>query len=202
MAPPALRSYISFISIALVFTLMMTQPAFAHVSEEGLKGGFISGYIHPLLGWDHVAAMVAVGIWGAFLGRRAIWLLPIVFPFIMVIGGILGMVGVPIPFIVPGIALSSIIIGLAIVFKWRAALWTASIIAGAFAVFHGYAHGQNLPAASNPIAFALGFVLGSGTLHLIGILFSLVERYKWGIKALQLGGVIIALIGVAVLVMA
>ena len=196
-----MRPYFSFLLIALLSSLMMAQPAFAHVSEEGLTGGFISGYIHPLLGWDHVAAMVAVGIWGAFLGRRAIWILPIVFPFIMVIGGILGMVGVPVPFIVPGIALSSIIIGLAIAFKWRAPLWIASIIVGSFAIYHGYAHGQNLPAASNPIAFALGFVLGSGTLHLIGILFSLLDRYKWGIKALQLGGVIIALVGVAVLVL-
>ena len=195
-----MRPYFSFLLIALLSSLMISEPAFAHVSEEGLKGGFISGYIHPLLGWDHVAAMVAVGIWGAFLGRRAIWILPIVFPFIMVIGGILGMVGVPVPFIVPGIALSSIIIGLAIAFKWRAPLWIASIIVGSFAIYHGYAHGQNLPAASNPIAFALGFVLGSGTLHLIGILFSLLDRYKWGIKALQLGGVIIALVGVALLV--
>ena len=195
-----MRPYFSFLLIALLSSLMISEPAFAHVSEEGLKGGFISGYIHPLLGWDHVAAMVAVGIWGAFLGHRAIWILPIVFPFIMVIGGILGMVGVPVPFIVPGIALSSIIIGLAIAFKWRAPLWIASIIVGSFAIYHGYAHGQNLPAASNPIAFALGFVLGSGTLHLIGILFSLLDRYKWGIKALQLGGIIIALVGVAVLV--
>ena len=194
-----MRSYFSFLLIALLSSLMISEPAFAHVSEEGLKGGFISGYIHPLLGWDHVAAMVAVGIWGAFLGSRAIWVLPIVFPFIMVIGGILGMVGVPVPFIVPGIALSSIIIGLAIAFKWRAPLWIASVIVGLFAIYHGYAHGQNLPAASNPIAFALGFVLGSGTLHLIGILFSLLDRYKWGIKALQLGGIIIALVGLAVL---
>lgn len=194
-----MRPYFSFLLIALLSSLMISEAAFAHVSEEGLKGGFISGYIHPILGWDHVAAMVAVGIWGAFLGHRAIWILPIVFPFIMVIGGILGMVGVPVPFIVPGIALSSIIIGLAIAFKWRAPLWIASVIVGIFAIYHGYAHGQNLPAASNPIAFALGFVLGSGTLHLIGILFSLLDRYKWGIKALQLGGIIIALVGLAVL---
>ena len=118
----------------------------------------------------------------------------------MVIGGILGMVDVPVPFIVPGIALSSIIIGLAIAFKWRAPLWIASVIVGLFAIYHGYAHGQNLPAASNPISFALGFVLGSGTLHLIGILFSLLDRYKWGVKALQFCGVIIALVGVAVLI--
>ena len=99
-----MRPYFSFLLIALLSSLMISEPAFAHVSEEGLKGGFISGYIHPLLGWDHVAAMVAVGIWGAFLGRRAIWILPIVFPFVMVLGGVLGMVGVPVPFIVPGIA--------------------------------------------------------------------------------------------------
>ena len=194
-----MRSYISLILGALLSALMISEPAFAHVTDEGLKGGFLSGYVHPLLGWDHVAAMVAVGIWGAFLGRRAIWVLPIVFPFIMVIGGILGMLGVPVPFIVPGIALSSIIIGLAIAFKWQAPLSIASIIVGLFAIYHGYAHGQNLPAASNPIAFAFGFVLGSGTLHLIGILFSLLDRYRWGVRSLQLAGVIIALVGLAVL---
>lgn len=185
---------------AIILGLCMSTPALAHISEEGLKGGFISGYVHPLFGWDHVAAMVAVGIWGAFLGDRAVWTLPIVFPFVMVVGGILGMLGVPIPFIVPGIAFSSIIIGLAIAFKWRAPLTVAMIIVGLFAIFHGYAHGQNLPAASNPIAFAIGFVLGSGTLHLIGIVFSLVDRYKWGTKVLQACGVIIALVGVAVLI--
>ena len=194
-----MRSYVSLILGALLSALMISEPAFAHVTDEGLKGGFLSGYVHPLLGWDHVAAMVAVGIWGAFLGRRAIWVLPIVFPFIMVIGGILGMLGVPVPFIVPGIALSSIFIGLAIAFKWQAPLSIASIIVGLFAIYHGYAHGQNLPAASNPIAFAFGFVLGSGTLHLIGILFSLLDRYRWGVRSLQLAGVIIALVGLAVL---
>ena len=194
-----MRSHLSFKLTICLFALMISSPAFAHISEEGLKGGFISGYIHPLLGWDHVAAMVAVGIWGAFLGRRAIWILPIVFPFVMIIGGILGMLGVPVPFIVPGIALSSIIIGLAIAFKWQAPLSLASIIVGLFAIYHGYAHGQNLPVASNPIAFAFGFVLGSGTLHLIGILFSLLDRYRWGVRSLQLAGVIIALVGLAVL---
>lgn len=189
------------ISVAVIFAfLIYTSPAFAHIAEEGLTGGFIQGYIHPLLGWDHVAAMIAVGIWGAFLGKRATWLLPIIFPFVMVIGGILGMLSIPIPYIVPGIAMSSIVIGLAIICKWRAPLVIASIIVGIFAIFHGYAHGQNLPAASNPIAFAIGFVLGSGTLHLIGILFGLLERYTWGTKALQAGGAIIALVGIAVLI--
>lgn len=186
-------------SLLTLTALLLSSPAHAHIAEEGLTGGFISGYVHPLLGWDHVAAMIAVGIWGVFLGNRAVWILPIVFPFIMVIGGILGMIGVPIPFIVPGIAFSSIIIGLAIAFKWRAPLILASIIVGIFAIFHGYAHGQNLPSASNPISFALGFVLGSGTLHLIGITFGLVERYSWGLTALRVCGVIIALVGVAVL---
>lgn len=185
--------------LALLTVAVLTFPAFAH-DPSGMKGGFISGFIHPITGWDHVAAMVAVGIWGAFLGNRAVWILPIVFPFVMAIGGIMGIAGVPMPFITLGIAMSSIGIGMAITFQWRAQLWLAAIIVGFFAIFHGHIHGQNLPGASDPIFYALGFVLGSGLLHLAGILFGLIDNlWKHGRTVLRVAGVVIALVGVAFL---
>ncbi len=185
----------------LILIAGLSMPAFAHIPEEGLVGGFAQGYVHPLFGWDHVAAMIAVGIWGALLGGRAIWVLPVVFPFVMVIGGIMGMIGVPLPeaSILYGIAGSSIIIGLAIVFGWKPPLVLTGIIVGLFAIFHGFAHGQNMPSASSPISYGIGFVLGSGTLHLIGIIFGMLTRFSWGLSVLRIGGAIIALTGFAVL---
>lgn len=181
--------------------LWVAAPAFAHIPDEGLVGGFVQGYQHPLLGSDHVVAMIAVGIWGALLGGRAVWILPVVFPFVMVLGGIMGMLGVPIPdaAITYGIAFSSIIIGLAIVLQWKPPLVLTAVIVGVFAIFHGYAHGQNMPSASNPISYGIGFILGSGTLHLIGIIFGLLDRFPWGITVLRIGGALIALTGLAVL---
>lgn len=195
------QSIILRLLVTLVVLIGISIPAFAHIPEEGLVGGFAQGYVHPLFGWDHVAAMIAVGIWGALLGGRAVWILPVVFPFIMVIGGIMGMVGVPLPeiSILYGIALSSIIIGLAIVLRWTPPLILTAIIVGLFAVFHGFAHGQNMPSASSPISYGIGFVLGSGTLHLIGIIFGMLDRYSWGLTLLRIGGAIIALTGFAVL---
>ena len=173
----------------------LALPAAAHTNAEGFQGGFVSGFTHPLFGWDHVAAMVAVGIWGAFLGRPAIWVLPIVFPMVMAVGGALGVLGVPLPFIEPGIAASSIVIGLAILAAWRAPLWLAAVIVGVFAIFHGHAHGTELPEAANPIAFAIGFVLATGLLHLIGIAFGLLVDRPNGKIALRAAGAVIAVLG-------
>ena len=93
----------------LLITLVLASPAMAH-TEDGLTGGFISGVLHPISGLDHVVAMVAVGLWGAFLGAPAIWLLPIVFPIVMAFGGVLGIIGVPVPSVEIGIALSAVVL--------------------------------------------------------------------------------------------
>lgn len=184
---------------SLLICAGIALPAFAHTSSDGFQGGFVSGFTHPLFGWDHVAAMVAVGIWGAFLRRPAIFILPIVFPMVMAVGGALGVLGVPLPFIEPGIAASSIVIGLAILAAWRAPLWLAAIIVGVFAIFHGHAHGTELPDAANPIAFAIGFVLATGMLHLIGIAFGLLVDRPRGEVALRGAGAVIAALGVCFL---
>lgn len=187
------------LTLALLICSVAAFPAQAHEGAEGLQGGFVSGFTHPLYGWDHVAAMVAVGIWGAFLRQPAIWILPIVFPLVMAIGGALGVMGVPLPFIEPGIAASSIVIGLAILAAWRAPLWLAGLIVGLFAIFHGHAHGTELPGSANAMAFAGGFVIATGLLHLIGIGFGLAVDRPGGRIALRGAGGIIAALGVAFL---
>jgi urease accessory protein len=174
----------------LVLSLISSLPAFAHTGE-GLIGGFYSGFLHPVLGWDHVAAMVAVGLWGAFLRAPAIYILPIVFPVIMALGGAAGVVGAPLPYVEAGIALSSILLGLLIAFAVRSPLWLAAIIVGIFAVFHGHAHGTELPQAANAMSFSVGFVFATGLLHLIGIGFGwFVIRPKGKIGVQALGGLI------------
>jgi urease accessory protein len=155
--------------------------------------------MHPVLGPDHVVAMVAVGLWGAFLGAPAIWLLPVVFPLVMALGGVLGILSVPVPAIEAGIAASAIVLGLMVALAARPPLWTAAVLVGAFAVFHGYAHGKELPAGANAVAFASGFVIATGLLHLCGIAFGLLTRWPAGRLAVRGAGGVIALIGLAYL---
>jgi urease accessory protein len=174
-------------------------PAEAHVGE-GLIGGFVSGFSHPLLGPDHIVAMVAVGMWGAFLGAPSIWLLPIVFPLVMAGGGALGVLGMPMPAVEIGIALSAIVLGLMVALAARPPLWVAAAIVGAFAIFHGYAHGAELPSAADPVAFSVGFVLATGLLHLLGIAIGLLVRWPAGRIAVRATGTAIALAGVVFLV--
>ena len=178
--------------------LLASPEAFAH-STEGLAGGFMSGLMHPVLGPDHVIAMVAVGLWGAFLGRPAIWLLPIVFPMVMAFGGALGVAGVPVPAVETGIAVSAIVLGAMVAFAARPPIWIAAVIVGAFAIFHGHAHGTELPSAANPLAYSLGFVIATGLLHLCGIAFGALAHWPAGRVAVRAGGGLIALGGFAFL---
>lgn len=186
----------SLILAALVF--LISFPALAHI-EEGLVGGFYSGFLHPVLGWGHVFAMVAVGLWGAFLRSPAIYILPIVFPVIMALGGAAGVVGAPLPYIEIGIAFSSIVLGLLIAFAVKSPLWLSSIIVGIFALFHGHAHGTELPQAANAMSFAVGFVIATGLLHLCGIGLGVLVARPTGKIAVQFIGVLIALAGLGFL---
>lgn len=180
------------------FVLLAAGTAFGHTGE-GVAGGFTSGFMHPLLGWDHVAAMVAVGLWGAFLGSPAIWILPIVFPLVMAFGGALGVMGIPIPAVETGIAASAVVLGLMVAIAARPPIWVAAVIVGAFAVFHGHAHGTELPEAANALAYSVGFVIATGLLHLGGIAFGLLVRWPAGKIAVRAGGAVIALAGVGFL---
>ena len=184
-------------ALGLLFALV-AFGASAHTGE-GIDSGFESGFWHPILGWDHVVAMVAVGLWGAFLGSPAIWILPVVFPLVMALGGALGIIGVPLPMVETGIALSGVVLGLLIAFAMRAPLWVAAVIVGIFAIFHGHAHGTELPDEFGAYGYAVGFVIGTGLLHLVGIAFGVLTGSEIGKIAVRAAGGVIALIGAAFL---
>ena len=152
-------------------------PANAH-QEAGLAGGLESGLLHPLTGPDHLVAMVAVGLWGAQLRGRLMWLLPVVFPVVMALGGVLGVRGVPLPGVEIGIALSGVLLGLAVLLAARPPAWAALLLTGIFAIFHGHAHGEELPEAANPLAYGIGFVAATGLLHLAGSAIGLLNEWR------------------------
>jgi len=179
--------------------LFLTSTASAH-TETGVVGGFVTGFRHPCSGLDHVVAMVAVGLWGAFLGAPAMWILPVVFPVVMALGRALGVLGLPLPAVETGIALSGVMLGLMVALAARPPLGVAAVIVGFFAIFHGHAHGTELPAAANALTYAVGFVIATGLLHLSGITFGLLVRWPWGKVAVRAGGAAIALVGFAFLV--
>jgi urease accessory protein len=162
---------------------VMTTPAFAH-SESGVAIDFAGGFMHPIFGPDHVVAMVAVGLWGAFLGAPAVWHLPVVFPLVMALAGALGVLGMPLPGIETGIAVSAIILGTMV------ALGAAAVdrggAGGGVRRFHGHAHGAELPVGADAVAFSMGFVVATGTLHLAGIAFGAPGRWPAGRIALRL----------------
>jgi urease accessory protein len=147
---------------------MLPGLASAHIIM-GQQGGFGAGFAHPLTGPDHFLAMFAVGLWGAQMGGRQVWTLPVTFPLIMVVGGIIGMAGLPLPAVEVGIALSIMALGLAIALAWHPAEWIALILVAYFALCHGYAHGAELPLSTDPADYAIGFVLATGMIHLLGI---------------------------------
>lgn len=183
----------------LLFSMLMLLPilALAHVESGGYgNGGFFTGIMHPITGLDHVIAMVAVGLWGAQLGMPAIWMLPIAFPLIMAFGGALGAIGLPLPHVEVGIAASGLLLGLAVLFNIRAPLWAALIPISIFAIFHGHAHGTEMPDYGVPLLYAMGFVLATGTLHLCGIGIGALwswPKAQWLVRAS--GGVIAAMGG-------
>lgn len=183
-------------SLALLAAFALAAPLAQAHEGAGLAGGFMSGFAHPLLGWDHVIAMLAVGLWGAFLGAPALWLLPVVFPLVMAAGGALGVLGVPLPAVEVGIAVSAVALGGVVAGALRPPLWVAALLVALFAIFHGHAHGTELPQAANPLAYSLGFVVATGLLHLTGIALGLLARWPAGRIAVRSMGAGIALLGV------
>jgi urease accessory protein len=176
--------------------LLSTWPvtAFAH-QVGGEAAGFIGGLKHPVSGWDHVLAMVAVGLWGAQLGAPAMWLLPVTFPMVMAFGGMLALIGVPLPGSEIGIAVSAIALGFVVAREARPPLGVAAGLVGFFAVFHGHAHGSELPPGANGLLYSIGFVVATGCLHATGIAIGLVHRWPAGQVALRAAGAAVALAG-------
>jgi urease accessory protein len=183
------------IAYTLAVIAFVADSAVAHM-QTGLAQGFTSGFLHPLLGPDHLIAMFAVGLWGAQLRHPAIWMLPITFPVVMAVGGVLGVMRMPLPFVEVGVATSAIILGGMIATHTRPPLWIAALMVGAFAVFHGFAHGVELPKAVNPLAYGAGFVVATGLLHLAGIIIGLLVYWPARAKAVRACGGVIALVGV------
>ena len=166
----------------------------AHPGHGG-AAGWSSGFQHPLGGLDHVLAMVAVGLWAAQLGRRALWVLPVAFPAAMFLGAALGMSGAPVPGVEPAIALSAVVIGLAVFAVLRPPLWAAGAVVAGFAVFHGYAHGAELPAGAGVVGYLAGFGVATALLHAVGLALGLAGRMPAGRLALRSAGLAVALCG-------
>jgi urease accessory protein len=183
--------------IASVF-IALAEPALAHTGHS-LAGGFAGGFLHPLFGLDHVVAMVAVGLWGAFLGAPAIFILPVVFPLVMAFGGVLGILGIPLPGVEIGIAVSAVVLGLMVALAAKPHLAVAALLVGLFAIFHGYAHGTELPDGADAVAYSLGFVIATGVLHLCGIAFGLLTQWPQGRLAVRAAGSAIAIAGLVFL---
>jgi urease accessory protein len=175
--------------VALI-TFAMPSVAFAHI-VKGEAIGFVSGFEHPISGFDHIIAMVAVGLWGAQLRMPAIWLLPVTFPLVMAFGGFLGLIGVPLPGSEIAIALSGLCLGAAVLTEFRPPLWVAAILVGIFGLFHGYAHGAELPPGQNALLYSIGFVLATGLLHITGIAIGLLHRWPWGQIVLRGAGAVV-----------
>jgi urease accessory protein len=179
--------------------LLIPTAAFAHAGG-GEAHGFVDGFAHPLGGLDHILAMVTVGIFAWQLGGRALWLVPATFVLAMAAGGALGMAGVPIPFVELGIAASVIVLGSIVAFARKAPVAIAVGIVGLFAIFHGHAHGTEMPLDAASGAYAAGFMLATALLHVAGIAIGFaIGRIAYGRAAYQLGGALVALVGVAIL---
>ena len=162
-------------------------------------GGFLTGVLHPLSGLDHVVAMVAVGLWGAQLGPPAMWLLPITFPIVMAVGGFLGLIGVALPGVEIGITLSALLLGVMVASEARLSLAIAASLVGVFAIFHGHAHGTELPAGQSGLAYSIGFVVATGLLHAAGIVIGVIHRWHAGRIALRVAGTAVAIAGIVFL---
>ena len=183
-------------SIKLIFLSVAFWPAtvWAHVGS-GASGGFLTGVQHPVSGLDHVLAMIAVGLWGAQLGAPAVWMLPVAFPMMMAFGGMFGLLGLPLPGVEVGIALSAVVLGIMVLTQSRPSLVIALAVVAFFAIFHGHAHGTELPQGQSGLLYSMGFVIATGCLHGVGITIGLVHRWEIGRVALRGAGAVVLIAG-------
>lgn len=188
-----------FLPSVLMLTLMATA-AEAHTGI-GTAPSLIHGFAHPFGGLDHILAMVAVGLVAANLGGRALWLVPGTFIGMMAAGGMAGLNGLALPFVEIGIALSVIVLGSTVALHWSVPISAAIALVGFFAVFHGHAHGAEMPIAGSGLSYALGFTSATALLHAaglgLGISSALARNYSRSLG--QIGGGAMALAGVGIL---
>jgi urease accessory protein len=146
---------------------LLAAPAYAHIGV-GDTSSFAAGIAHPLLGLDHLLVMIAVGAWAALKGGRALWAWPVAFVSVMLIGGGLAMAGVAVPFVEPAILASVVALGLLVALAVDLPVWLGGAIVGLFALFHGHAHGTEIPVSAGGLDYAAGFALATAGLHLVG----------------------------------
>ena len=195
------RSLRRLTGLLTVILALSPTLALAHTGV-GDTHGFVHGFAHPIGGLDHVLAMVAVGLFAAHLGGRALVLVPASFVLSMGAGGALGMAGIKLPFVEIAIALSAVVLGAAVALRVSAPTLVAMALVGFFAVFHGYAHGAEMPAAMSGLAYGAGFMLATALLHAAGIAIGLLigrTDAVIGRRIVQAGGGAIALVGIAIL---
>lgn len=175
--------------------------AAAHVSGVAhAHGGLVAGFLHPFTGVDHLAAMVAVGLWAAVLGGAALWAVPASFLAVMAGGAVLGAAGWPLPGVEVMIALSVVALGLASAARWTVPAGAAAALVGAFALFHGAAHGAEMPVAGDPLGYGVGLIAATALLHGAGLAFGLgLSRVRGGLLP-RLAGDIVCAFGVLLLV--
>lgn len=176
----------------VAFVPMLAQAHPGH----GPANSFASGFGHPLQGLDHLLAMIAVGLWAAQLGGRSIWAVPATFVGVMSIGGMLGMMGMPLPMVEAGILTSVLVLGILIAAAARLPLAVSMAVVGLFALFHGHAHGTEIPMAASGLVYGIGFVLATAALHGCGIALGLLAQKRLAAPALRYAGAAIAVTGV------
>ena len=180
--------------VAIVALLMLgASPALAHVGH-GSTASFAAGVAHPLSGLDHMTVMVAVGLWAALKGGRALWVWPAAFVAVMLLGGALGMAHVPVPFVEPGILASVVALGLLVALAVDLPIAVGAAVVAVFALLHGHVHGSEVAESVSGLEYMAGFALATAALHLTGIGATL------GLARAQLRGVVRAAGAVCVLI--
>jgi urease accessory protein len=188
-----MKKILPLVAIALA---IMSSNVQAHVGQ-GMHLSFVHGFAHPFGGLDHVLAMLAVGLFASLLGGKARWLVPASFVTMMIAGGFFASVGVQVPLVEIAIAGSVLALGAIVALQWQAPVSLAMALVGFFAIFHGFAHGAEMPVSASSIGYGLGFVAATIALHVTGLALGL--TIKSSSKVLPVGGSAIGLAGVGLL---
>jgi urease accessory protein len=184
--------------VAAVFAALLLAPVSAHAhTGVGPTSGFSNGLLHPFSGIDHLCAMIAVGLWAAQQGKRAVWAVPLAFVATMGLGGALGMAGLSLPYVEQGIAASVLVLGILIAAAARLPLVAGVLLVAAFAVFHGHAHGAEMPRTASGLSYGAGFIVATALLHGCGVGLGLSLKKLDRPRVLRLTGAAVALCGIA-----
>jgi urease accessory protein len=187
------------VRIALgLFVTAVATPALAHTGG-GAAHGFAAGFAHPFSGIDHVLAMGAVGLWAWLVGGRAVWAWPLAFVGVMALGAVFGLQELGLPGVEAAVALSVVLLGLAVGLKLPLAIAAGAVVCGAFALFHGLAHGAELPAGAEIPGYMLGFGVATALLHAAGIGFCIAIALSERLWLPRLAGAAVAATGLAIL---